>query len=129
MPLRRGSSMVVSTSAYSNARSALSDTMEMAPLGLLVIQPSPFCNIDCSYCYLGDRSNQTRMTNSTVNAVVRFLSHITFAKHRLPVVWHAGEPLTVPISFYEQAFECFDCGSPPIPAEHHFQTNATLLND
>jgi uncharacterized protein len=101
----------------------------MAPLGLLVIQPTPFCNIDCSYCYLGDRSNRTRMTISTVDAVVRFVRHIPLAKSPLSVVWHAGEPLVVPISFYEQAFQCFAAGSPPIPVEHHFQTNAILLND
>jgi MoaA/NifB/PqqE/SkfB family radical SAM enzyme len=101
----------------------------MAPLGLLVIQPTPFCNIDCSYCYLGDRSNRTRMTISTVDAVVRFVRHIPLAKSPLSVVWHAGEPLVVPISFYEQAFQCFAADSPPIPVEHHFQTNAILLND
>jgi uncharacterized protein len=99
------------------------------PLTLLVIQPTPFCNIDCSYCYLGDRANPTRMTVSTVNAVVRFLSQIPAQRRPLSVVWHAGEPLVVPASFYEEAFSCFTSGSTPIPVQHHFQTNATLIND
>jgi uncharacterized protein len=47
----------------------------------------------------------------------------------LPVVWHAGEPLVAPISFYEQAFECFSSAPLGAPVQHHFQTNATLLND
>ena len=32
------------------------------PLELLVIQPTPFCNIDCSYCYLPDRRNTRKIT-------------------------------------------------------------------
>ena len=26
----------------------------VGPLELLVVQPTPFCNLDCSYCYLPD---------------------------------------------------------------------------
>lgn len=99
------------------------------PLTLLVIQPTPFCNIDCSYCYLGNRTNRTRMTESTLGAVVRFIRQVPAMRRPLSVVWHAGEPLVVPVAFYEQAFSCFASGSPPIPVQHHFQTNATLLND
>jgi uncharacterized protein len=30
-----------------------------SPLGLLTIQPTPFCNINCSYCYLPDRTDRS----------------------------------------------------------------------
>jgi uncharacterized protein len=103
--------------------------VDTAPLGLLVIQPTPFCNIDCKYCYLGDRLNRSKMDLSTVEDVVRFLADVPVAKSPLSVVWHAGEPLVAPIEFYQRAIECFATGSPAIPAQHHFQTNATLLND
>ena len=33
----------------------------VGPLDLLVIQPTPFCNIDCSYCYLPTRQSKERM--------------------------------------------------------------------
>jgi uncharacterized protein len=101
----------------------------MAPLNLLVIQPSAFCNIDCSYCYLDNRLDRRRMNITTVRAVARFLKDVTLAYIPLSVVWHAGEPLAVPKSFYEEAFACFASASPPISVQHHFQTNATLLND
>src|SRR6185295_14215355 len=29
---------------------------------LLVIQPTPFCNLDCSYCYLPHRSSTRRIS-------------------------------------------------------------------
>jgi uncharacterized protein len=100
-----------------------------APLNLLVIQASPFCNVDCSYCYLGDRLNRKRIEISTVAAAVRFVQDVPLAKMPLSVLWHAGEPMVVPMSLYERMFSCFSDGPQSIPVEHHFQTNATLLND
>ena len=38
-------------------------TSSQAPVGrpeveMVIIQPTPFCNINCSYCYLPDRNNK-----------------------------------------------------------------------
>src|ERR1700724_2780671 len=33
---------------------------------LLVIQPTPFCNIDCSYCYLPDRNSKAVVARDTL---------------------------------------------------------------
>jgi uncharacterized protein len=103
--------------------------LRAAPLGLLVIQPTPFCNLDCSYCYLPNRASKTRMTPETIDWIVRFIQKVPFARTALPIVWHAGEPLVLPRSFYEQAFQAFAAASPAVPVQHHFQTNATLLDD
>jgi uncharacterized protein len=45
-------------------------------------------------------------------------------------LWHLGEPLSVPIEFYEQAFAEIECISHEYSREYAlvFQTNATLLN-
>ena len=40
-------------------------------LGLLVLQPTPFCNIDCSYCYLSDRRSTARMSLETLALACR----------------------------------------------------------
>ena len=32
-----------------------SDCTSFGPIGLVVIQPTPFCNLDCDYCYLPHR--------------------------------------------------------------------------
>jgi uncharacterized protein len=99
------------------------------PVHLLIIQPTPFCNINCSYCYLGDRSDKTRISLDTIEAIAKFLRDVPVCSPALTVCWHAGEPLTVPISFYERAFHCLS-ETPGTPAvEHSFQTNATLIND
>ena len=40
-----------------------------APEQLVVIQPTPFCNIDCDYCYLPDRNVTRRMSAETLSAI------------------------------------------------------------
>lgn len=99
---------------------------EFAPTRLLILQPTPFCNIDCSYCYLPNRSSTKRLTLETVRAVIRFLTDLQ-VKEPLTVCWHAGEPLVVPASFYEQAFQEF--ASSQIKVQQNIQTNGTLIND
>jgi uncharacterized protein len=48
----------------------------------------------------------------------------------LTVIWHAGEPLAVPISYYEQAFSEI-LRKAPVGAviRHCMQSNGTLIND
>ena len=38
----------------------------MPRIQLLVIQPTPFCNIDCRYCYLPDRTNKAVVAEATL---------------------------------------------------------------
>jgi len=38
----------------------------MPQIQLLVVQPTPFCNIDCRYCYLGDRTNKSVVATETL---------------------------------------------------------------
>jgi len=33
---------------------------------MLVLQSTPFCNLDCSYCYLPDRASTERMSEATL---------------------------------------------------------------
>jgi uncharacterized protein len=71
---------------------------------LLVLQPTPFCNIDCSYCYLPDRNDRSRMSLATVRLAARRLREDGLLGDELTVVWHAGEPLVLPPAWYEEAF-------------------------
>lgn len=101
---------------------------EFGPLELFVLQPTPFCNLDCSYCYLPDRRATDRMTFDTLEAAGRWLYASGLVRRPYTVLWHAGEPLVVPAAFYDEAFDRLDrhaAGGPPVG--HCFQTNATLL--
>jgi uncharacterized protein len=69
------------------------------------------------------------MTFDTVEAIANFLRDVPVANPSIRVVWHAGEPLVVPVSFYERAFQYFASTLGPASVQHCIQTNATLVND
>ena len=35
---------------------------------LLVVQPTPFCNLDCDYCYLPDLGDRSRLSFPVLEA-------------------------------------------------------------
>lgn len=96
---------------------------------LLVLQPTPFCNIDCSYCYLPQRDDRSRMSHATVRMAARRLREDGLVGDELTVVWHAGEPLVLPPTWYGEAFALIaaELGS-GVHVQHAMQTNATLID-
>src|SRR5207302_3352348 len=73
-------------------------------IGIVVLQPTAFCNINCSYCYLPDRNNKHVLEQSTVTRLFTELFASGWTAPQLTVIWHAGEPLVVPPAFYREAF-------------------------
>jgi uncharacterized protein len=97
---------------------------------LLVLQPTPFCNIRCNYCYLPDRDNRSRMSLAVVQQAVQRLVDDDLLGDRLTVLWHAGEPLAVPTGFYDEAFEVVRrIAGPGCIVTQALQTNAMLIDD
>jgi uncharacterized protein len=101
----------------------------MPRLRLLVMQPTPFCNIDCHYCYLAARTSTARMSLATVDLACRLVFESAHLGDRLDVSWHGGEPLVVPLAWYEQAIARMAERCPAaVQLRHRFQTNGLLLN-
>ncbi|MEM1442946.1 MAG: cyclophane-forming radical SAM/SPASM peptide maturase GrrM/OscB, partial [Verrucomicrobiota bacterium] len=103
---------------------------ERLSMGLLVIQPSPFCNINCDYCYLPNRTDKRRMDFAVLERVMDKVWESGLVMNPFSLLWHAGEPLAVPIKWYEEAFEIIN--RYPRAKEfviHSVQTNGTLVND
>ncbi len=97
---------------------------------LLVIQPTPFCNISCTYCYLPDRNSKSVVDYATLWNLFSQLFAAGWARDRLDVVWHAGEPMVLPIEFYEEATKLIERMRPRnVEVSQHLQTNGTLIND
>jgi uncharacterized protein len=81
------------------------DSVQASMIELLIVQPTSFCNINCSYCYLPDRNNRTRLTIDTLAWLCRRVFTSGFLGERLSIVWHAGEPLVLSPAYYPPASE------------------------
>jgi uncharacterized protein len=97
---------------------------------LLVVQPTPFCNIDCRYCYLPHRNSKAVVAQQTLVNLFSQVFASGWVEDCLSVVWHAGEPTVLPIGFYCDAFRMIDRLKPAdLTVAHSFQTNGTLLDE
>ena len=104
-------------------------TGEAPKIQLLVVQPTPFCNIDCRYCYLPDRASKAAMTPETLSNLFKRVFGSGWARDWLSVIWHAGEPMVMPVGFYRDAFRAIDRLKPDgLLVTHSFQTNGTLID-
>jgi uncharacterized protein len=96
---------------------------------LLVLQPTAFCNIDCTYCYLPARNDRRRMSSDVLEAIFRAVLRSRFVLDTLTVVWHAGEPLVLPPDWYGSAFAIAERYRPAgLRLRHSFQSNGLLLD-
>jgi len=96
---------------------------------MVIVQPTGFCNIDCSYCYLPDRTDRHVMAQTTVARLFSEVFRSGWASREIIVLWHAGEPMAAPVSFYREAFAAIERMRPPdVAVKHSFQTNGTLVN-
>ena len=69
------------------------------------------------------------MTPGTLARTAQVVLGSEFVNERLTVVWHAGEPLVLPIRFYRDAFTTFDAATPSsLELTHSFQTNGMLID-
>jgi len=102
----------------------------MPTIDLLVVQPTPFCNIDCKYCYLPDRNSKAVVAPQTLRNLFSQVFASGWVRDGLSVVWHAGEPMVLPIAFYRDVFAMIESLRPrDLTVVHSFQTNGTLIDE
>jgi uncharacterized protein len=95
---------------------------------LIVLQPTPYCNINCDYCYLGSRDDRRLMAREVVDAI-RDKLFLRLAPDASPtIVWHAGEPTVAPVAWYEYADRQLRAAAPPA-AVFSIQTNGISISD
>lgn len=99
------------------------------PLDLLIIQATTFCNIDCRYCYLPDRDKKRSFDLALLPLVFERLKSARLLGNPLTVLWHAGEPLVMPVDYYRRAYSITRNALDGIcNFNFNFQTNGTLLS-
>ena len=94
---------------------------------LIVLQPTPFCNITCDYCYLRRRDDNAVMTSAVIDAIRNKIFGQLAADASPTVIWHAGEPTVVPLTWYRRAYAVL---LPAAPADTKFslQSNGVFFS-
>ncbi len=106
------------------------DDFPIGPLELLIFQSTSFCNLDCKYCYLPDRSSKKKINIDIIRNTLLKLVEEKIIQDDFCIVWHAGEPTVMPIDFYKKVNELIQEIIPSnVKVTQQIQTNATLLND
>ncbi|EAZ91901.1 cyclophane-forming radical SAM/SPASM peptide maturase GrrM/OscB [Crocosphaera chwakensis] len=109
------------------------DSSSFGPINLVVIQPTPFCNLNCDYCYLPNRTLKERLSLDLIEPIFKALFTSPFVGEFIDICWHAGEPLGVPISYYKEVFKRIEIANKEynfkqVPIYHSIQTNGILIN-
>jgi uncharacterized protein len=104
------------------------------PLGLLVVQATPYCNLDCDYCYLPDRQDRRRLDPTLLDPILDTVLSSPFVGGDFTLLWHAGEPLMLPPAFYDEASLRIAAalarhGRGDLRITQAIQTNATVIDD
>jgi len=106
--------------------------MVEANLNLLIIQPSSKCNLNCTYCYIPerDRRNSQKIDIKTVDLLLEKVLNSNIVKEKLQILFHSGEPLTVPMHMYDEIFKLIDKHNQKnIRIIKTVQTNGTLFTE
>lgn len=89
-----------------------------------LIKPTHRCNMRCKYCFHEKYgySNDLLGIDELKKYIVLLCNDYDF----INIVWHGGEPLLVPFSFYEEIYDF--CDFQDSTFSFTIQTNGTLLN-
>lgn len=108
----------------------LTASTAVGPVRQLVLQGTPYCNLDCGYCYLPDRSSRSRLPVATVQRVAQIIAASGLLADEIDVRWHAGEPLTLDPGYYDEAVGTVaEVLGPHVLVRNSVQTNGVFLND
>ncbi|MCK8495282.1 radical SAM protein [Spirosoma sp. RP8] len=104
----------------------------------LVLKVASRCNLNCSYCYVYNHDDTTYreqprlMSNVTVDLLLSRVGDYC-RQHRIKdfqFIFHGGEPLLAPISFYQQFVSQVEKSLPSHTHVHYaLQTNGVLLTN
>ena len=100
----------------------------MKPYISVVVKPTLHCNESCSHCYhTPDERVPGEIPIETVDRLMRMVSE---EYESAWFIWHGGEPMTLPMSFYKSVIEIQEkrFGRNRMRFGNTIQTNGTLLN-
>jgi uncharacterized protein len=101
---------------------------------VLTIKPNLLCNAICDYCNVPELGKLIKpMNHETVDMILEKLEHyiITNSPTKVNVVFHGGEPLLAPDSFYKHVYNRFTNSDilKKTNIRYTIQTNLTLYHE
>ncbi len=103
------------------------------PLYVMLKPCGPQCNLACDYCYYLEKGHLyeggcTKISDELLEKFVKeYIASQTM--HEVLFTWHGGEPLLLPLSFYEKALALQQKYGGSRPIDNCIQTNGTLLTE
>ena len=103
-----------------------------SPLYVMLKPVGSRCNLNCRYCYYLEKSqlypNQEPLSEELLETFIRqYLEAQTMPQ--VLFTWHGGEPLLLPLSFYQRTLELQQRYARGRQIDNCIQTNGTLLTD
>ena len=104
------------------------------PVYVMVKPAGSHCNLACHYCYYLEKGNLYKDQRNTVisdELLRKFVKDYIACQTQREVLftWHGGEPLMLPLSFYQKAMDLQRQYANGHVIDNCIQTNGTLLTD
>ena len=90
-----------------------------------LIKPTHDCNMRCKYCFHEKYGYENNLLDIT--KLKKYIELLSKKYDYINLVWHGGEPLLAPLSYYEEIYDY--CNKQDSEFVYSLQTNGTLLND
>lgn len=97
------------------------------PFYVMVKPVGSSCNLNCSYCYYLSKDKGKMDYDLLESFISQYIEAQTSAE--ILFTWHGGEPLLLPISYYEHALKLQKKYGRGRHIDNCLQTNGTLIND
>jgi len=93
----------------------------------IIIKPTLSCNIKCKHCYHGHSNSDETISTDTIERIMRLASE---EYGTVWFIWHGGEPLLLPLSFYKKVIAIQEkyFGKDSFRVSNTIQTNGILLD-
>ncbi len=108
----------------------------LAPIELVILQGTSYCNLNCGYCDLTVESRRTKasMSRELIEKAFSDLFQSAYASPEITVVWHSGEPLTLPPAYYDEAIDLIlelrsQFAGDTVRVRFSIQTNGVLIDE
>lgn len=90
-----------------------------------LIKPTHQFNMHCKYCFAEKYGYDNSILD--INLLKKYITLLAKKYKYINLVWHGGEPLLVPLEYYEEIYEF--CSKINSTFMYSLQTNGTLLNE